>query len=100
VLADGITYSVREGSGRVPFAKSQDGQFAVLPTVLALLPCEVLWGMVNMQEPGASILRVGHWFAEGAVNTLVVSLNTKLYDIASWYPVISEPFHFASLPED
>jgi hypothetical protein len=79
---------------------SQDGQFAVLPTVLALLPCEVLRGMVDMQEPGASILRVGHLFAEGAVNTLVVCLNTKLYDITSWNPMISKPFHFASLPED
>ena len=68
MLADDITCIVREGSGRVPFAKSQDGQFAVLLTVLALLPCEVMPGMANMQEPGASILRVGHLFAEGAVS--------------------------------
>lgn len=59
MLADGIRCTVREGSGRVPFAKSQDGQFAVLPAVLALPPCEVLRGMVNMQEPAASMLRVG-----------------------------------------
>jgi len=100
LLADDITYIVRGGSGRVPFAKSQDGQIAVLPTVLAVLPCEVLWGMVNMQEPGACTVRVGHLSAEGAVNTLVVCLNTKLYDITPWYPVISKTFHFASLSED
>jgi hypothetical protein len=63
-------------------------------------PCQVLRGMANMQEPAASILRVGHLFAEGAVNTLVVCLNTRLYDITSWNPVISKPFHYASLPED
>ena len=92
MLADDIACVVREGSGRVPFSKSQGGQFAVLPIVLR--------GMVNMQEPGASILRVGPLLAVGAVNTLVVCLNTKLYDITLWNAVISKPFHFASLPED
>jgi hypothetical protein len=53
-----------------------------------------------MQEPGVCMLRVGHLLAEGAVNTLLVCLNTKLYDITSLNPVISKPFHFAFLPED
>jgi hypothetical protein len=97
MLADDITYIVGEGSGRVPFAESQDGQFAGCSTVL---PCEVLRGMVNMQEFGACTVRVGHLSAEGAVNTSVVCQNTKLYDITWWYPVISKPFHFASLPGD
>ena len=100
----------RGGSGRVCFAKSQDGQFAVLLTVLAVLPCEVLhegyscaeWYTASsiMQDPAASILRVGQLFAEGAVNTLVVRLNTRLYDITPLNQVISKPCHFASLPGD
>lgn len=67
MLADDITCIVREGSGRVPFAKSQDGQFAALLSA-GFTALRILRGMVNMQERGASILRVGHLFAEGAVS--------------------------------
>jgi hypothetical protein len=67
VLADDITCIVREGSGRVPFAKSQDGQFAVLLKCWLYCPANSA-GNGKHAEPGASILRVGHLFAEGAVS--------------------------------
>ena len=55
----------------------------------------------NGKHAGTCCLHLeGRTLAEGAVNTLLVCLNTKLYDITSWNPLISKPFHFASLPED